>query len=191
MNKNIFRLWHRRIGIFSLFMVLWLALSGSLLNHGDALTLNKTQINYAWLNRLYGLDQSVEIPKAFFISNNYFFCFQGELYFNADVLSACEFELIGMTSIKREFDDIEGINHQQIQFVLLNDVELIVLDENFRVFDNIDLSLLGKSFEEIRGYEDTVVLREKGSSIFWRLALNAINIGIFEDVCVLSKFPSL
>src|SRR5690606_1524296 len=94
MNKQFFGMWHRRIGVASLLMVLWLAISGVLINHGDALNLNKNKINFSWLNRLYGLDKAVESPKAFLIENNYLFCVHDNIYLNKQLIGVCNYDLL-------------------------------------------------------------------------------------------------
>lgn len=48
--------WHRRSGLFSAVFLLWLALSGLLLNEHAVLNLDGLRIDWPWLMRVYGLD---------------------------------------------------------------------------------------------------------------------------------------
>lgn len=176
MKKQFFRIWHRRIGIISLVMILWLAVSGGLINHSDALNLNKHKINLSWLNRLYGLDKSIEMPQAFLIGNEYLFCFQGDLYLNTQVLSNCDSPLfVGLF-----FDD--ALKQEGKYWVFLSEKELIVLDENFLETDRVAFSLLGKQFNDLLSFDGQLVLKEKGSSNFWYLDLKNLNLTLLEDL---------
>lgn len=56
--------WHRRIGIAAALLVAWLAASGILLNHTDALRLDQRHVGAAWLLDWYGIDRVQ--PRAAF-----------------------------------------------------------------------------------------------------------------------------
>ena len=47
--------WHRRIGVVAALLVLLVAATGVLVNHGDALRLGEHRLHAQWLQRLYGL----------------------------------------------------------------------------------------------------------------------------------------
>jgi hypothetical protein len=51
--------WHRRIGIAAALFLIWLALTGVLLNESPALGLDRTRIGWPWLMHWYGLQASV------------------------------------------------------------------------------------------------------------------------------------
>ena len=48
-------LWHRRIGLLGLLLVIILAVTGILLNHTEKFKLDETYINNAWLLNWYGI----------------------------------------------------------------------------------------------------------------------------------------
>ena len=56
--------WHRRIGLASALLVIFLALSGLLLNHANRLGLDQSQVNADWLLRWYGFPPAQE-PVGF------------------------------------------------------------------------------------------------------------------------------
>jgi hypothetical protein len=174
MNKNLFRIWHRRIGIISALMLLWLALSGFVINHGDAFEINKTKLNIAWLNKIYGMDQTIVIPPAFFISNNYFFCFQGNLYANLEPLAMCDSDLASAAVLNPE--------SKSPQLILLNENELIILDEAYTMVDRINVSLFEKQFSGLLAVEEKLILVEKESSHLWHLNLQDLKLEAFEKL---------
>ncbi|MCL1057509.1 PepSY domain-containing protein [Shewanella gelidimarina] len=53
------RPWHRRIGIFSTLFVIFMAVSGVLINHSNHLSLDTAQVKQSWLLDYYG----VKAPK--------------------------------------------------------------------------------------------------------------------------------
>ena len=52
--------WHRRIGLATAIIVIFLALSGLLLNHANRLGLDQTEISADWLLRWYGFPPAQE-----------------------------------------------------------------------------------------------------------------------------------
>ncbi len=130
MNKQLLRTWHRRVGALSVLMVLWLAASGIAINHGDALGLNKTLINHAFLNELYGLEAEGEAPEAIEMAGSLFFCYEGNLYRDAEVLSWCDSSLLSV----RELSD---------QYVLLNATGLFVLGGELQFLEFLSFTSLG------------------------------------------------
>lgn len=49
-------LWHRRIGLFAMILVVLLAITGIMLNHTERLGLDERFVNSSWLLRWYGID---------------------------------------------------------------------------------------------------------------------------------------
>lgn len=58
--------WHRRIGVIASLFVLWMVVSGWLLNHSDALGLPRAQLHNGTLLHWYGLH--AELPQQMFSS---------------------------------------------------------------------------------------------------------------------------
>lgn len=56
-----FATWHRRVGLGAALLVLWLAASGILLNHTDALGLDQHHVRAGWLLDWYGIEAPARI----------------------------------------------------------------------------------------------------------------------------------
>jgi hypothetical protein len=174
MKKQLFRIWHRRIGVFSLLMVLWLSLSGSLINHGDFFKFNEKTLNLPWLNTLYGLDKEIEVPGAVLLSEHYYFCYEGSLYRDEQVLSACDSQLLTGAVFHNGQDE----NRQQI--ILLNDSELLILDGSYVLFDSIPFSLLGQKLVDVVVVKDQLLVL--GVDKQWRVInLLDLSLQVFDN----------
>ena len=62
-------LWHRRIGLLALVLVIILAITGIMLNHTEKLNLDNTFINNSLLLSWYGIEPEEE-PISFRIKNS-------------------------------------------------------------------------------------------------------------------------
>lgn len=93
-QKNFFRLLllHRRIGVVLVWIVVWLAITGVLLNHSDQLQLSDIKIQSPWVLKLYGLEPEplkegyhwrqkwwVELADAYYVDGLIFPHYQGHL----------------------------------------------------------------------------------------------------------------
>ena len=59
-------LWHRRIGLLALILVIVLAITGIMLNHTERFKLDETFINSSWLLKWYGIEPEDE-PVSYLI----------------------------------------------------------------------------------------------------------------------------
>lgn len=78
LTARLLRRWHKRLGLLAALFVVFLALSGLALNHGEALDLDQTELSTPWLMAWYGLKPSV--PEQAFASDGTSFCAQGEVW---------------------------------------------------------------------------------------------------------------
>ncbi len=62
-------LWHRRIGLTALALVIVLAITGIMLNHTDSLKLDETYVNNSWLLDWYGIEPEDD-PVSYRVTNN-------------------------------------------------------------------------------------------------------------------------
>ena len=62
-------LWHRRIGLFALVLVIILAITGIMLNHTEKFKLDESYVNSSWLLDWYGI-KPVDQPVSFRIKND-------------------------------------------------------------------------------------------------------------------------
>ncbi|MSQ45314.1 MAG: hypothetical protein EXR26_04525, partial [Nitrosomonadaceae bacterium] len=55
MNIHAVRRWHGLVGVGAVVFLVYLLLSGLIINHGDALKLDQTEVSSPWLMRWYGM----------------------------------------------------------------------------------------------------------------------------------------
>lgn len=166
MNKQWFRTWHRRIGIASIGMVLWLALSGILINHSDMLGFNKSTINNSFINRLYGLDKTVDLPQAIVFGEAHFFCYEGQLYRNDDVLALCGFPPLAI-----------GVFDNQV--LVLSESDILLFDKSFNFLEKIDFSSLANDLSQQKVRHlwrvgEQIILASEGDGYLYRLDILAL-----------------
>lgn len=88
------RNWHRRIGAAVGVIVLLLAVTGMLLNHGVALKLGQRNLQHPFILSLYGIE--LPEPRAFSIGKQWLSHWGGSyLYFNEREVGYCEAPLWG------------------------------------------------------------------------------------------------
>ena len=61
-------LWHRRVGLFALVLVVILAVTGILLNHTERFKLDETYVNNSWLLSWYGIEPENK-PVSYLVKN--------------------------------------------------------------------------------------------------------------------------
>jgi hypothetical protein len=61
-------LWHRRVGLFALILLITLAITGIMLNHTEEFRLDETYVNNSWLLNWYGIEPEDE-PVSFRIDS--------------------------------------------------------------------------------------------------------------------------
>jgi hypothetical protein len=130
-------LWHRRIGLFAMVLVLILAITGIMLNHTERLNLDNTFINNSLLLNWYGIRPKDE-PVSFRIENDT----------QSHVISAWNKQLF--------FDDIKvttldqsihgAIGAEQFIVVAL-DNEIILLSQDGEFIERVSTSI---SFSNIQ-----------------------------------------
>lgn len=89
-------LWHRRIGLSVCILVLWLAVTGLLLNHNDQLKLGHHNIPAAWASNIYGVEN--DAPRAWAVAGQWLFADDDFIYFQNQQNSISN-QLIGATAL--------------------------------------------------------------------------------------------
>ena len=79
-------LWHRRIGLIALVLVIILAITGIMLNHTEKLMLDNRYINNSWLLSWYGIEPEDQ-PVSFKVGDNIVSSLDNKLFFNDTVVS--------------------------------------------------------------------------------------------------------
>ena len=115
-KKSFFKLLllHRRIGLVVVWLVLWLATTGILLNHSHDLNLDEIPLKSAWLQKLYGLE-SEPPAMAYPLGQGWLLALPGAYYLEGRVISVDYGALVGGVKLK--------------------DASLLVTNESVVVFD--------------------------------------------------------
>ena len=93
--------WHRRVGIGAALLAVWLAASGVLLNHTDALRLDEHHARAAWLLDWYGIESPR--PNAAFRVDGHWVAQIGErIYFDGRLLRGEHGRLTGAAALGEE-----------------------------------------------------------------------------------------
>jgi hypothetical protein len=79
-------LWHRRIGLIALVLVIILSITGIMLNHTDRLMLDSRYINNSWLLSWYGIEPEDQ-PVSFKVGDNIVSSLDNKLFFNDTVVT--------------------------------------------------------------------------------------------------------
>lgn len=91
--------WHRRLGVLAAAFALMLSLTGLVLNHSSQLGLDRSFVDWQWLNRAYG-DDSAQLP-AFQPGQNWVFrAANGLVYFNTTEVAPCSGNLVGALQVE-------------------------------------------------------------------------------------------
>lgn len=101
-------LWHRRIGLFALALVIILAITGIMLNHTEKFKLDETYINNSWLLNWYGITPEDE-PVSYRVNNTT----------SSHIISAWNHKLF--------FNDIAIINLEQNMHGAIGNEQFIVV----------------------------------------------------------------
>ena len=93
-NKHTAFLWHRRIGLLALVLVIVLAITGLLLNHTEQLALDENYVESALVLDWYGLEPEGE-PVSYSIDKHTITQWQHQLFFDNTLLTSNEQTLRG------------------------------------------------------------------------------------------------
>ncbi len=130
-------LWHRRIGLIALLLVIILAITGIMLNHTEKFKLDETYINNAWLLNWYGIKPEDE-PVSFQVTNctgsHIISAWNEQLFFNDTPITRLEQEIHG------------AIGAEQFIVVAL-DNEIILLSYEGELIERVNTSI---SFSNIK-----------------------------------------
>ena len=130
-------LWHRRIGLLALIMVIILAITGLMLNHTERFKLDETFINSSWLLKWYGIEPEDE-PVSYRVSDGT----------NRHVISAWDnhlfFDDAAITTLQQSMHGAIGAE----QFIVVAlDSEIILLSYEGEFIERVSTSI---SFSNIQ-----------------------------------------
>jgi len=116
----LFQKWHKKFGVFSALIVIFLASSGIALNHSEQFNLNTSYIQTEWLLDLYQIKPAND-PISFKSSDAWAVQIGKRLYFNEQEIAKDITELKGLIRI----DDFYVVAYDGQLSLLTPDVELI------------------------------------------------------------------
>jgi hypothetical protein len=87
-------LWHRRVGLFSLILVIILAITGILLNHTEQFKLDESYIDNSWLLSWYGIEPKDE-PVSYKANGHVISVWQNQLFFSNKAIMQLEQSMHG------------------------------------------------------------------------------------------------
>ncbi len=93
--------WHRRIGAALALWLLFLCVSGILLNHGNALGLDRRHLDWSWLLSLYGMQSEVPL-SGWRVQGHYLSQAGGRVWLDDTALPAFPGRLVGAVSLEGE-----------------------------------------------------------------------------------------
>lgn len=130
-------LWHRRVGLLALVLVIILAITGIMLNHTERFKLDETYVNNSWLLGWYGIEPE-EKPISFQVTNNdtrhVISAWQNQLFFDD----------IAITTLQQTMHG--AITAEQF-FVVALDNEIILLSFDGEFIERLSTSI---SFSNIQ-----------------------------------------
>ena len=141
MNKRFIRSWHRRLGLFSSLFVIWLALSGLLLNHSDKIGLNTVFSNGPLVKALYGLGSESDVEVKGYQFVDYYFVLDDRFYQNKKSELTCH-------------GGIKNAVQFSGQLVFLCEESLLLFSSEGQFVDKIALSLLAVKVDDVAIVQD-------------------------------------
>ena len=126
-------LWHRRVGLLALVLVIILAITGILLNHTERYKLDESYVNSSWLLNWYGIEPEDE-PVSYKANENVISVWQNQLFFSDKAIMSLDQSMHG------------AIAGEQFIVVAL-DNEIILLSYEGEFIERISTSI---SFSNIK-----------------------------------------
>ncbi len=126
-------LWHRRIGLLALALVIILAITGIMLNHTEQFEMDETYVDNSWLLNWYGIEPEDE-PISYRAGEHVISSWHNQLFFDETVITTLEQTIHG------------AIAGEQFIVVALDD-EIILLSLEGELIERISTSI---SFSNIQ-----------------------------------------
>lgn len=126
-------LWHRRVGLFALILVIILAVTGIMLNHTEKFKLDETYVNSSWLLNWYGIEP-VDKPVSFRVKDHIISAWHKQLFFDDSAITTLE-------------QSIHGAMGAEQFIVVALDSEIILLSYEGEFIERVSTSI---SFSNIQ-----------------------------------------
>ena len=146
-RKFVAFLWHRRIGLAAIILVIILAVTGIMLNHTEALKLDESYVESSWLLGWYGLEPEGE-AISYDIGEHVITVLDHLVFFNA----------FPVTNTEQTFHG--AVKDEQL-FVLAFDTELVLLTNDGEL---LELMKTGHRFSNMQGIGSKYKREVRGKS---------------------------
>ena len=177
-RRRIARHWHRWLGLFAAVPLLWLSVTGLLLNHIVDLGLNDKRVSAKWiLKRYHQLPEGK--PMAFKANERLVAEWDGALYLDGKFLEGFEGELVGAVGVKDKLviatkESVGVFDGSDAMAIELDELSLPVLPlQGVAVAEN---GLLVKSDSGWSSFSDDFLLFEE-----WNDSAEAVTFHLLND----------
>lgn len=172
---RLFYRWHRRIGASAALFLIWIVISGWLLNHSDSLNLAQTEIHSPSLAHWYNLNY--QTPSQSFTHNQHW------------LINSDEILLLDGKKINAPFTQALGLAAYDKLIAIANSQSILLVDEQQIIIDKINTSNLPiKNITKIgSGCKGIVISDDQqsfstGDGLDWQPCNEAINWSKNEKV---------
>lgn len=177
-RRRVARHWHRWLGLFAALPLLWLSVTGLLLNHIVDLGLNDKRVSAEWvLKRYHQLPEGK--PVAFMANERLVAEWDGALYLDGKFLEGFEGELVGAVGVKDKLviatkESVGVFDGSDAMAIELDELSLPVLPlQGVAVAENV---LLVKSDSGWSSFSDDFLLFEE-----WNDSAEAVTFHLLND----------
>jgi PepSY-associated transmembrane protein len=174
---SIIQKWHKKFGVFSALFVIFLVVSGILLNHSEQFNLNNKYVQNEWLLDLYQI-APVQEPIGFNSDNLWVAQIGERIYFNGNEIAKDVEQLKGIVSI----DDV---------YVVAYDGQLTMLSNESEVIEHFSGAVgVPAGMQEI-GTDDLNNVIIKAAHGYYQVNLDALEWSEYEYLEADWSIPSL
>lgn len=151
-NKKSFSffLWHRRLGLFALLLLIILSITGIMLNHTEALELDSRNIDNDWLLDWYGLNPSGE-PVSFTAGRHLITQWNEQIFFNTKPVVTGKEQLLGAM-------DSNGI------IIILQAYTILLLDNEGSLIEQLNPAF--KPFQRLGNLNSQATIETADNTIY-------------------------
>ncbi|HEB83155.1 MAG TPA: hypothetical protein ENJ11_09875 [Gammaproteobacteria bacterium] len=120
-------LWHRRIGLFAVVLVIILAITGIMLNHTEELELDETYVSNTWLLGWYGIAPE-DAPVSYRAGEHIISSWNKQLFFDNHAIATLE-------------QDIHGVMKGEEFIVVALDDAILLLSHEGEMIERVSTSI--------------------------------------------------
>ncbi len=174
---SLFQKLHKKFGVFSALFVIFLALSGILLNHSQQLNLNSNYIQTEWLLDLYQIKPTSD-PVGFNSSDVWSVQIGERLYFNGN-------------EIAKDVSELKGLVHIDDMYVMAYDGQLTLLTSEAEIIENMSGAAGVPAGMQAIGFDEQANVVIKAAHGYYRVNLDELEWKEFDYLDATWSEPAL